>query len=401
MRILIGYNYFFDPVQRVQLHDWFTRLKEHGFQVDAFSLAVNPPALNYKWPQLEVAWKIGDRALYLMYERLATTLTDYDVFVNYHGVNLHPDFVRQLSTFNVFCCFDDPEASPDLSQPAAWAYDLSLVGNIAAVELYAGWGVKHARFLPLGYRATDHHPALTREQILHGERDVDVALLCSRFDNDLRSERLDRFAAAFPQGAYYGMNWPNGFLPEEQRIPLYQRTKIGVNFHLSTGPINYRTYTLPANGVMQLCDNKSHLGKIFTLEKEVVGFDTVEEAIDLCRYYLDHDEERRAIAAAGWARALKEYNEIAVMQRLIGYVEEFRAQTQKTRFPDEALHIAQTLRQRRSAATFHRTQYHVKHCIQQSLLQLTNTGKSMLYILKRMVKRLFSRTIQHKTRMIL
>ena len=74
---------------------------------------------------------------------------------------------------------------------------------------------------------------------------------------------------------------------------------------------------LPANGIMQLCDNKAYLGKIFELDKEVVGFETIDEAIDLTRYYLAHDEERRQIAAAGWEKATKEYNEIAVFEKAV------------------------------------------------------------------------------------
>ena len=115
-------------------------------------------------------------------------------------------------------------------------------------------------------------------------------------------------------------------LREEEKIPLYQKTKIGPNFHNSTGPINYRLYTLPANGVMQLCDNKSHLGSIFELDKEVVGFNTVEEAIELTKYYLSHENERVDIAVAGWKRALKDYNEYAVFGLVEKFVSELHPQ---------------------------------------------------------------------------
>lgn len=40
---------------------------------------------------------------------------------------------------------------------------------------------------------------------------------------------------------------------------------------------------------MQICDNKSHLHMIFEVGKEAVGFDNVDEAIDLTRYYLAYD----------------------------------------------------------------------------------------------------------------
>jgi spore maturation protein CgeB len=331
MRILLGYSYHpYAYCIKSWTEAWLARLRAHGIAVDGFCLTLNPPGNNLIWSEMDALWRRGDKELLTMYEGLARKAEGYDVFVNFNGVNVHPEFVLQLPTFNAYSCFDDPESSDNLSRPVAWAYDLSLVGNIAAVDAYRSWGVKEARFWPLGFRADDYDPALTHAQILSGERDVDVALTCER-ETPWRRARVDNFAAAFPQGAYYGKGWPNGFLPEERRVSLYQRTKIGINIHNSTGPINFRTYILPANGVMQVCDNKSHLGQVFALGKEVAGFDTIEEAIDLCRYYLTHADERRQVAAAGWERTLRDYNEVAIFKLMIKYVEQLRGPVQKSR----------------------------------------------------------------------
>lgn len=321
MRILLGYTFDERPDT---YESWLARLRAAGLPVEGFALRLPAGGPNLLWPELDARWRRGDRELFEMYERLARRLEASDVFVNFNGVNLHPDFVRQLPSFNVFSCFDDPESSEDLSRPAAAAYDLSLVGNAAEVETYLSWGVGEARFWPLGFRADDYDPTLTRERILTGEREVTISLTCERV-TPWRRERVDRFARAFPEGAYYGRGWPAGFLPEPERVPLYQRTRIGINIHNSTGPINFRTYILPANGVMQVCDNKAHLGRVFEPGREAVGFDTVDEAIDLCRYYLAHDEERRAVAAAGFERAVRDYNEVAVFRLLVTHVEELQA----------------------------------------------------------------------------
>ena len=72
---------------------------------------------------------------------------------------------------------------------------------------------------------------------------------------------------------------------------------------------------------MQICDNKSHLGKLFELGTEAVGFDNIEEGVELCRYYLTHDEERQQIAANGWRRAVTDYNEINVFKRRVELIE--------------------------------------------------------------------------------
>ena len=323
MRFLFGFSYYESLGKDVK--SWvdarLARLRKAGINVDSFVLTLDPPAHQLYWPELDSRWQKGDKKLLAMYENLGRTLESYDVFINWNGINIHPEFVRQLPTFNVFGCFDDPEASELLSMPVAWSYDLAMVGNIAELERYKSWGVRNVRHWPLGFFADDYDPSLTREKILNGVREVDIALLCER-ETNYRKERLGKFIEAFPHGAYYGRGWPKGYLPDDERVRLYQKTKIGPNFHNSSGPVNFRTFILPANGVMQVCDNKSDLGKLFELGKEVVGFDTVDEAIEMCRYYLEHDEERRQIAAAGWECAVKNFNEVATFRLVEKYVEE-------------------------------------------------------------------------------
>ena len=333
MRILLGYSWYKSPVcVQSSTERWLARLRAQGISVDGITLTLDPPGPRLGWSELEGMWRRGHRPLLRLYETLARRMEAYDVFVNFNGINLHPEFVRQLPGFRVYGCFDDPESSDDLSRPVANAYDLCMVGNIAEVATYRSWGVREARFWPLGFREEDRDPSLTRERILTGERDVPVAILCER-QSPWRRERLDRYAAAFPTGTYYGDGWPAGFLPEQRRVELYGRTKIGPNFHNSTGPVNFRTFVLPANGVLLLGDNKRDLGAIYEDGREAVGFDTVDEAIELTHYYMAHEDERRAIAAAGWARALQDYGEAAVFRKMIACVEEVRG-TASTRRGD-------------------------------------------------------------------
>lgn len=323
MRVLVGYSYFpkFSVDIKQRNEDWLGRLRKKGFEVEGFCLTLNPPGPRLSWKELDYLWKTKNSTILLMYENLLRKLESFDVFLNYNGINIHPEFVKQIPQVTAYACFDDPESSEDLSKPVAAAYDLSLVGNIAAVEMYKSWGVKNAFFWPIGFRDYDFDPSLTYEAILNSKRQHDVTLLCER-TSPWRAERLDKFVNAFPKGVYYGPGWANGFLPEEKRIPLLQQTKIGINIHNSTGPINFRTYYLPANGVMQICDNKSYLGKIFKLGEEVVGYDTIEEAIELTKFYIANDEERKRIAANGWKRVIKDYNEAAVFELMLKYVNE-------------------------------------------------------------------------------
>jgi glycosyltransferase involved in cell wall biosynthesis len=322
MRILLGYSHYPYNFSIAEWNEsWLARMRSAGFQVEGTCLTLDAPGPRLTWRELDHLWQIGDRGLMTHYEALARKLEGFDALVNYNGINLHPRFVEQLSVFTVYSCCDDPESSEDLSKPVASAYDLCLVGNIAEVDAYRGWGVRNVHFWPLGFREEDHDPSLTLDHVLHRPRRTDLALLCER-TSPWRRERLDRFAEAFPEGCFRGPGWPLGFLPESERVPLLQDTKVGVNFHNSTGPINFRTYYLPANGVLQVCDNRSFLANIFELGREAVGFDTVDQAIDACRYYLNHEDDRLEIAAAGWERARQDYSETAVFKMLVEAIEE-------------------------------------------------------------------------------
>ena len=323
LRILYGYSYYPSEVYR-DVEQWtlayLARLENSGFDVEGFCLTLNPPRNCLSFSEINSRWKRGDRDLLGLYDRLEEKLRAKDVLINASGINLHPEFVEKLPVFTVFQCFDDPESSAVLSEPVARSYDLCLVGNIAELDTYRSWGVKNLEWAPLGFFSQDYDSTLTEDDLLYGERDIQLFMMSDRL-SPWRKPRLDKLAEAFPEAHFYGKGWSRGYLPNEKQLSMLCRAKIGPNLHNSTGPINYRLFYLPANGVMQICDNKSHLGKIFELGKEVVGFDTVEECIELCRYYLANDKERRQIAVAGWKRTLRDYNEVTVFSRTVQIVE--------------------------------------------------------------------------------
>lgn len=325
LKILYGYSWFVSEAYgnvRDLNEAYLARLRQCGFDVEGFCITLNPPGPCLGFKELEARWKRGDKTLLQMYKALEKALEGKDVLLNASGINLHPDFIGSLPVFTVFQCFDDPESSDLLSKPVATAYDLCLVGNIAEVETYRSWGVKNAEWVPLGLQPSIYDTTLTYEDILYGERDIDLFMMLDR-DAPWRKERVEKLAQAFPGAHFYGKGWPRGYLPNDKELEYLRRAKIGPNIHNSTGPINYRTFYLPANGVMQICDNKDHLGKIYELDKEVVGFDSIEECIELCRYYLAHNEERRLIAANGWKRAVTDYNEKEVFNGVIKNIEKY------------------------------------------------------------------------------
>lgn len=297
-------------------------LQQNGFKVEPFCLTLHPPAEALRFEELDRMWKTGHKDLMSLYEKLEEALEGKDCLLNATGLNLHPEFVEKLPVFTVFQFNDDPENNV-LSRRLAPGYDLCLVGNIAEVGTYKRWGIKHAEWMPIGLQPHLYHPHFSQKELFEHERDIDLFMMIDKLAK-WRKDRLEMIDKAFPDAHFYGRGWSRGFLPAEAELPFLLRSKISPNIHNSTGPINYRTFYTPANGVMLICDNKDYLGKIYELGKEAIGFDSMEECIDLIHYYLKHDEERRWIAENGWKRAITDYSEVAVFQRTLETIEKYR-----------------------------------------------------------------------------
>lgn len=320
LRTLLVYQYYAPGVEEFyQAH--LARLREAGFRVEGFCITLDPPALRLSFPKLDRLWRRGDRRLSRMYADLKKRARECEVLVLFNGSNLHPGFLAELPTFNAYMCFDDPESSEFVSRPVAKYFDASFVANIASLEQYRAWGCRNVFFRPFGFHASHVNWDLSPAQIASSEKDIDSCIFCER-ESPWRRERLAYLEQNVPNLHGRGRGWPLGYVGDEEVLSVYRRSKIGLNLHNSTGPINFRTYALPANGVMQICDNKYFLGQIFELGKEVVGYCEIEEVPDLVRFYLANDAARIRIAVAGYQRAHRDYNEVEVFRRQMTQIAE-------------------------------------------------------------------------------
>ncbi len=68
--------------------------------------------------------------------------------------------------------------------------------------------------------------------------------------------------------------------------------------------------------MLQICDNKTGLAEVFRLGEEALGFDTIPEAIELTRHYLDRPDEAREIARRGCERFWRDYHPEAIWSRV-------------------------------------------------------------------------------------
>jgi spore maturation protein CgeB len=68
-----------------------------------------------------------------------------------------------------------------------------------------------------------------------------------------------------------------------------------------------RLYEATGVGALLVTEDYENLPELFEAGREVVTYSDADDPVEKVRYYLDHDDERRRIAAAGQARTLAEH----------------------------------------------------------------------------------------------
>jgi hypothetical protein len=99
---------------------------------------------------------------------------------------------------------------------------------------------------------------------------------------------------------------------------LLRSSKIVINRHgaISRGcSNNLRLFEATGCGALVLTETSSNIEDFFEPD-EIVTYRSAAEAVDKIRYYLDHDDERRTIAAKGQARTLKDHTYAQRMPRV-------------------------------------------------------------------------------------
>jgi len=215
--------------------------------------------------ELHARWKSLDPALVKIYKDITILSEDRDVLILYNGANLHPDFVNTLNLIKVYTAGDDPESTNILTKPLSQHFDIHLVNNIACVDMYKSWGFKHVHFWPLGSLSTLEDVSDITKGASIGIRQIPIIFVGG--STSWRRDRFNKLISSFPNAKIYGNGWVNGPISYNEMWKFYRNTQIGWNLHNSTGPINFRTYELPAYQILQICDNKSWLRKIFELAK--------------------------------------------------------------------------------------------------------------------------------------
>lgn len=139
--------------------------------------------------------------------------------------------------------------------------------------------------------------------------------LCSHLEISVWGNGVDRLSQGSPiRSKYKSTAWG---------VEMYQilhRSKITINHHIDVAESyanNLRLFEATGVGTLLITDWKENLYEMFEPGREVVAYRSPEECVELVQYYLDHNDEREAIARAGQERTLQEHTYYHRMQELL------------------------------------------------------------------------------------
>lgn len=150
---------------------------------------------------------------------------------------------------------------------------------------------------------------------VHGTRESFLEELCSLVPElQVWTDSLAGIPETSPiRKAWMGAAWGR------EMYGVLARSRITLNHHGHTGPFanNLRLFEATGMGALLITDAKDNLGDVFLPGEEVVDYHDVSECAELIRYYLDNEQERARIAAAGRMRTLRDHTWAVRMQQLL------------------------------------------------------------------------------------
>jgi hypothetical protein len=229
-------------------------------------------------------------------------------------------------------------ASPAPPEEHLRAFDLVVTSFPHFVPRFRELGID-AEYLPLAYDAR-LHDVLRAEGIdptPDGDRPHAVAFVggLNPAVHEAGTALLEQVAAA-TDAEFWGYGADR--LPRESPIreryrgeawglDMYRvlaRSRIVINRHIDVAEghaNNMRLYEATGSGALLLTDPGHNLSDLFEPGKEVIVYEDADDLVDKVRHHLEHDGERRRVAAAGQARTLRDHTYALRMGELADLLE--------------------------------------------------------------------------------
>lgn len=118
-------------------------------------------------------------------------------------------------------------------------------------------------------------------------------------NSENRADALNRLFAEFPN-FFYGQRLFN------EAAEKFCQSKIVFNISMKN-ELNMRVFETLGSGSFLLTDRCNTIEELFQDGKHLVLYDDLDDMVKKAHYYLEHDEEREAIAKAGYEEVMKNH----------------------------------------------------------------------------------------------
>lgn len=145
-----------------------------------------------------------------------------------------------------------------------------------------------------------------------------------------RPATVERLRAEGVSVECWGYGWPSGRLGHEEMVRVFGASRINLNLSAAFSPprtlrarvgslirrerheprksqIKGRTFEVPGSGGFLLTDHVPYLEEYLTPGKEIGTFESSDDLVTRVVWWLAHEEERSAVAEAGYRRVRSEH----------------------------------------------------------------------------------------------
>jgi hypothetical protein len=160
----------------------------------------------------------------------------------------------------------------------------------------------------------------------HLEQCFDITFVGNPHTAD-RQPWLDKFEQHGIMVKTFGGTGAQTKIHYSRMVEIFNQSKINLNFSRHVTPqgtlvpqFKGRIFEVTLSGGFLLCEYLPGIEKFFIPDKEIVCFRDINEAVTKIIYYLEHDNEREAIAAAGQQRAWQDYRGDVVVNKIFDQI---------------------------------------------------------------------------------
>lgn len=193
-------------------------------------------------------------------------------------------------------------------------FDFVFASHKPSIEKFIRDGIpaEKIRYLPWAAESTCYRPVPIVEK-------YDWCFI-GHMNNQFRIDLVDRFCKEWPLGTNGYLGWR---MPEFQGHNIlddvakkFSQSRIVLNESI-LDDVNMRSFEALACKRLLLTEDVPGVRDHFEDGKHLVLFKTIDEAVEKARYYLAHDDERSAIAEAGYREFLDKHTYMHRAQEIL------------------------------------------------------------------------------------